>query len=355
MLKRVMGMIVPLLLFGLISSTEVLALSEEISPFNDIKSDHWAYKEVTFTTSEDIIQLKTENYFYPYEKITRAEAVSVLARSLKLNEDKTCSLKFQDVSTTNNYYWSLCHLVELNVMEDGKYFYPNKYISRAEFITLLTKAYKIQVDDKNRKQFTDLKNHPAKNTIETLADLKMVSGVNTNEFAPERILSRVQMAIFITRAIEFKQKMENYEIIYDYLSKDFIETKQYSTELVDEVISLVNEERRKVGAPELVKDHYLSQIAVIKASDFIQRDYFNHYSPYYGQPWDLAGLFGYRFTSLGENIAKNFFTPESVVKAWMKSPSHRENMLRFTYSNIGVGAVQSDNGEIYWVQLFTSK
>lgn len=355
MLKRVMGMIVPLLLFGLFSSTEVLALSEEISPFKDVKSDHWAYTEVIFTTSEQIIHPKTQNYLYPYQKITRAEAVSVIARSLKLNEDKTCSLKFRDVTITDDYYWSLCHLIDLKAIVDSEYFNPNKYISRGEFIKLLASAYQIQVDDKNKRSFSDLNNHPAKDTIETLADLKMVSGVNKNEFASERILSRAQMAIFITRAIEFQQKIGKYEIIYDYLSKDFIETKQHSTKLVDEVITLVNEERRKVGVSELVKDNHLAQIAVIKANDFTNRDYFNHYSPYYGQPWDLAGLFGYQFTSLGENIAKNFYTPKSVVEAWMKSPTHRENMLRSTYTNIGVGAVQSQNGAIYWVQLFASK
>ena len=117
----------------------------------------------------------------------------------------------------------------------------------------------------------------------------------------------------------------------------------------------MNAERAKAKLPGLVEDKSLCQIAVVKAQDFIKRGYFNHSSAFYGQPWDLAALFDYQFTSFGENIAKNFFTPKSVVNAWMNSTSHRENIMKPQYTNIGMGIRKASDGTMYWVQMFASK
>ena len=61
------------------------------------------------------------------------------------------------------------------------------------------------------------------------------------------------------------------------------------------------------------------------------------------------GMEGYSYR--GENIAKGQKTPEEVVKDWMESTGHRENILQDQMDYIGVGCVQK-NGTFYWVQLF---
>ena len=83
--------------------------------------------------------------------------------------------------------------------------------------------------------------------------------------------------------------------------------------------------------------------------------YFKHESPYYGMPWDLATLFDYPYTSLGENIGRNIPSPEAAVKACMASPSHRENISRENYTNTGVAIAVDAKGIYYWVQLFSSQ
>ncbi|UZN00082.1 CAP domain-containing protein [Lysinibacillus sp. MHQ-1] len=72
-------------------------------------------------------------------------------------------------------------------------------------------------------------------------------------------------------------------------------------------------------------------------------------------PWDLATLFDYDYTSFGENIARNIQTPEVAVKAWMASPSHRDNILKENYTNTGVAIAQDSKENYYWVQLFSSQ
>ena len=46
---------------------------------------------------------------------------------------------------------------------------------------------------------------------------------------------------------------------------------------------------------------------------------------------------GYVWRAAGENIATGFSTPRSVVRAWMASTGHCENILNPTYRNVGTG------------------
>ena len=53
----------------------------------------------------------------------------------------------------------------------------------------------------------------------------------------------------------------------------------------------------------------------------------------------------------GENVAYGFGTGKAVVNAWIKSPGHRENILRPQFESMGIAAVRR-NG-VWWVaQVF---
>ena len=55
---------------------------------------------------------------------------------------------------------------------------------------------------------------------------------------------------------------------------------------------------------------------------------------------------------VGENIAVGFPTGGAVVKAWMKSPAHRANILRRKYRRMAVGVYRDPLG-VWWVsQVF---
>lgn len=46
---------------------------------------------------------------------------------------------------------------------------------------------------------------------------------------------------------------------------------------------------------------------------------------------------GYPWSSIGENIATGFPTPQSVVTVWMGSTGHCHNILAPNFSDIGTG------------------
>jgi uncharacterized protein YkwD len=56
---------------------------------------------------------------------------------------------------------------------------------------------------------------------------------------------------------------------------------------------------------------------------------------------------GYSFTAMGENVAAGQTTAEEAMRAWMRSPGHRHNVLGH-YSEIGAGVARASNGWLYW-------
>ncbi|HWC25664.1 MAG TPA: CAP domain-containing protein, partial [Solirubrobacteraceae bacterium] len=53
--------------------------------------------------------------------------------------------------------------------------------------------------------------------------------------------------------------------------------------------------------------------------------------------------------SLGENIAWGSgerATPQEIVRAWMRSPGHRRNILERRFRNIGIGVATGAPGDV---------
>lgn len=117
-----------------------------------------------------------------------------------------------------------------------------------------------------------------------------------------------------------------------------------------QVVELVNQERAKAGLKPLTVHAKLTTMALDKAKDMNNNNYFSHTSPTYGSPFDMMKSYGISFGYAGENIAKGQRSPQEVMEAWMNSQGHRENILSPNFTMIGVGYY---NG--YWVQEFISQ
>ncbi|WP_373898050.1 SafA/ExsA family spore coat assembly protein [Haloimpatiens sp. FM7315] len=122
--------------------------------------------------------------------------------------------------------------------------------------------------------------------------------------------------------------------------------------LENEVIRLVNLERQKNGLLPLKTNWELSRTARYKSQDMINKNYFSHYSPTYGTPFDMMKNFGLKFSAAGENIAYGQPTAKDVMNTWMNSKGHRGNILSPAYTEIGVGAAKNSSGVYYWTQMF---
>jgi hypothetical protein len=101
--------------------------------------------------------------------------------------------------------------------------------------------------------------------------------------------------------------------------------------------TLTNEEREHNKLPDLVVSPLLTEAAQLKADDMAKKGYFAHTSPEGITPWHWLNTVGYQYDYAGENLAINFTDSEDVTKAWMNSPTHRANIVKASYREVGTG------------------
>lgn len=112
---------------------------------------------------------------------------------------------------------------------------------------------------------------------------------------------------------------------------------QFATILPAAIALMTNEARAEEGARELQENDLLSAAAQKKAEDMVARGYFAHQEPTGEMPWHWFTEGGYVYSYAGENLAVNFTDTRQLVDAWLASPTHRDNIVRPEYTDIGIG------------------
>lgn len=129
-----------------------------------------------------------------------------------------------------------------------------------------------------------------------------------------------------------------------------------------DVIKLVNAERQKCGIEPLELDAAMCKAAGIRAVELDYTGKLSHSRPNRPQNDNMSGSAldecGVSWEECGENIAGATYemTPEELVKSWMNSPAHKENILDPIYTKMGLGYSNSGCGagrySHYWAQEF---
>jgi len=127
---------------------------------------------------------------------------------------------------------------------------------------------------------------------------------------------------------------------------------------IEKLFALTNQERQEKGLNPLNLDPNLSAAAFEKAQDMFVDNYWAHVAPDGITPWQFIEKEDYAYLYAGENLAKDFADSQGVVSAWMASSSHRDNILKKEYRDIGFGVVNGKlNGQetTLVVQMFGQK
>jgi uncharacterized protein YkwD len=120
--------------------------------------------------------------------------------------------------------------------------------------------------------------------------------------------------------------------------------KAPSIRLARAAVCLINHERRARGLRRLRLNPRLSRAATAHSRDMVRRRYFDHVSRKGRDVVDRLHRTGYLGRAgswmVGENLAwgsERRGTPRQIVRAWMHSPGHRQNMLNARFREIGIG------------------
>jgi uncharacterized protein YkwD len=120
---------------------------------------------------------------------------------------------------------------------------------------------------------------------------------------------------------------------------------------VAEVLRLVNAQRASAGCGALTVDSRLAAAAQAHSADMAANEYFSHTGRNGSDVGDRVDAAGYRWSNVGENIAKGQPTPAAVMQAWMNSSGHRANILNCRFRNIGIGLAYDGRSPV-WTQNF---
>ncbi len=107
-----------------------------------------------------------------------------------------------------------------------------------------------------------------------------------------------------------------------------------------QVFSLVNQRRQAAGLQPLAVEPRLANSAADYAKVLADNNWFSHTGPDGSTLVTRAEAAGFPFTvQLGEVLAwgSNGWTPNEIVRAWMDSPAHREQILSPVYTRAGAG------------------
>lgn len=156
-----------------------------------------------------------------------------------------------------------------------------------------------------------------------------------NEYRP-RIL-RTKSLLIITLFVAFlKISVIGYLFfIYPYQAK-------MSVEVINRVLELTNKDRQENNLGALTVNPVLVASAKAKAQDLIDKNYFAHHSPDGKKPWDFISRDEYPYLYVGENLAMNFTTADSVHLALMNSPTHKKNILNEKYTEVGIAMLSGE-------------
>jgi uncharacterized protein YkwD len=104
------------------------------------------------------------------------------------------------------------------------------------------------------------------------------------------------------------------------------------------------------AAPPVVWNDLLLQAATGHSQDMAAADYFSHTSQDGRSLVDRINATGYRWSTIGENIAAGYATVDEVIDGWMSSDGHCANLMKPEFKDVGLACVASSTSTYrsYW-------
>lgn len=129
-------------------------------------------------------------------------------------------------------------------------------------------------------------------------------------------------------------------------------------DITNQIIALTNQFRQQNGLPPVSFNSRLTSAAQTHTQNMALQDFVSHTGADGSSSGQRVSATGYSWSVVAENIAAGYLTAADVVKGWIDSPGHRENLLNRDVTEIGVGYyflpddIGNQNWNYYWAQVF---
>lgn len=177
---------------------------------------------------------------------------------------------------------------------------------------------------------------------------EVTNATEESNYKPNRLQQVAMVGMMVLVLISFS--VANLQSIL-WINSDWL----VSTILPAVVTEATNKARAEEGQSPLTRNTLLDEAARLKAEDMANNGYFSHWSPTGVSPWHWFAEAGYSYAHAGENLAVHFTDSSAVVDAWLKSPTHRDNIMSAKYTEIGIGTAEGKYegyDTVFVVQMF---
>jgi uncharacterized protein YkwD len=116
---------------------------------------------------------------------------------------------------------------------------------------------------------------------------------------------------------------------------------------LDDLLATHNKVRAEEKKPPLKLNPLLTAAAAGHARDMAEHDKLTHDGSDGSEPKTRIKRSGYHYRDIGENVASGQETVGDVMRAWIGSPPHRENILG-DFTEMGGAVAKGPDGRNYW-------
>jgi len=195
------------------SSFSTYVVVENEVTFTDTESvDAWAGDDIETVAAKGIVEGRGEGDFDPNANVTRAEFAKMIARALGIYGGNATE-NFSDVSEDDWFQPYVAAVAEWGITNGRtpSTFDPNAPITRAEMATMIARALQevegaqsFIANEDALAQFADADQILAslEDGVAFAADLGIVQGLPSGEFAPNAHTTRAQAAVMISRLLQ---------------------------------------------------------------------------------------------------------------------------------------------------------
>lgn len=188
-----------------------IASAEYVVVKSEVSTDEINKSLEELQNSIEVIRLPymagvSKDKFAPNQKITRAEAASVLKRIIDDKASANDKSSFRDLKEGQWFYDNIVFIEKEGLIsgyEDGT-FKPNNPMTRAQFASMMTNYLKLN-EGNNPIDFKDVKeNYWAKDAINILSSHGIMVGKSKNEFKPNENITRAEAATIFNKVLDRK-------------------------------------------------------------------------------------------------------------------------------------------------------
>ena len=179
--------------------------------FSDLTESHWAYKQITDLSEQNIVVGYPDGTFKPDENVTRAEFASMAIRALGQEHANVVQpIKFSDIDEEHWAYESIQKAVYFDLIsndDESETFRPDDPVSRAEAITIAVNSLTTEqisaqkAHDVLEKKYKDVNEIPAQFIITAgkaeILDMFAVDPQRTGYVDAERPATRAEVTAIL--------------------------------------------------------------------------------------------------------------------------------------------------------------